>query len=165
MTETDRNEPPNKPDAAMDVARADWKQKDREHATRMNELFAINKATLFDTLAAAGIAVLIVEFNGYGDEGQIERPVACTREKQVALPEDRIEILSMKWGTDSAEREMVTVKDAVNSMAWAILGRLYGGWQDGEGAFGEFEFAVEARAIRLDFNARFVETDLYTHEL
>lgn len=161
MTETDKNDTPTEPDAA----RADWDKKDREHASRMNELFAVNKTTLFDALAAARVTVLIVEFNGYGDEGQIDQPVAYAGENQIGLPEGRIEIVSTKWGTSSTEYELVTVKEAVNTMTWAILGRLHAGWQDGEGAFGELEFAVAARTIRLDFNVRYVETDNYSHEL
>ena len=165
MTETDKNEPHTEPDAAKDAVRVDWDRKDREHAGRVDELFAINKVTLFDTLAVAGITVITVEFNGYGDEGQIDPPVAYAGQNQIAVPEKQIEILTTKWGKPDIEHEMVTVNEAVNTIAWAILGRLHAGWQDGEGAFGEFEFAVEARVIRLDFNARYVETDIYSYEL
>lgn len=38
------------------------------------------------------------------------------------------------------------------------------GWQDGEGAYGEFVFDVAKRAILLDFNERFIESAQSSHE-
>lgn len=155
----------NVSDAANDAILTEWEQKDRDHSHRLAELLEINKAVLFEAMIAAGITMITIEFDGYGDEGQVEDALAYAGDTQIAMPNDQIEIIDAKWGVLDVERQMVTVGEAVEAMAWAILGRLHGGWQDGEGAFGEFEFDVATRTITLDFNERYTETTNYTHEL
>ena len=44
----------------------------QNHQKALAEANVINKATVFDALAAAGIAIVNVTFNGEGDSGQIE---------------------------------------------------------------------------------------------
>ncbi len=59
---------------AARVAAADrqWEvQRDREAA-----LLPLNKAALFEALAAAGITTAVVTFDGSGDEGQVEEVAA-----------------------------------------------------------------------------------------
>ncbi len=50
----------------------DWETKRAEHERRDAELRPANKTAVFDALAAAGITIVIVVFDGYGDSGQIE---------------------------------------------------------------------------------------------
>lgn len=152
-------------DAANAAILTEWEQKDRDHANRLAESLEINKAVLFGAMIAAGITMITVEFDGYGDEGQVEDAVAYTDDTQVAMPHDQIEIFNALWGVSDLEPQMVSVGEAVVTMAWAVLCCLHGGWQDGEGAFGTFEFGVKTRAITLDFNERYTETTNYTHEL
>ncbi|MEK8121629.1 DUF6878 family protein [Methylocystis sp. IM4] len=43
-------------------------------------------------------------------------------------------------------------------MVYRFLERSHSGWEDGEGAYGEFTFDVSARAITLDYNERFIDS-------
>ena len=41
----------------------------------------------------------------------------------------------------------------------------HGGWENNDGAYGEFCFDASARSIHLEFNERFTSSELFTHEL
>ena len=72
------------PDYAAYLARE--AERDRLDA----ELLPANKATLFDALAAAGIVIVVVVFDGYGDSGQIDAIEARDLQGEVALPDNHI---------------------------------------------------------------------------
>ncbi|WP_234729636.1 DUF6878 family protein [Acidocella facilis] len=150
--------------SAVDPIFADWEKENYEHALRVAELLKPNKVVLFGAMEVAGITHITIEFNGYGDEGQMEDARAYAEGTEIAMPEDRIEILDAMWGSRDTERQTVMIGEAVTSIAWAILGRLYGGWQDNDGAFGEFKFDVATATITLDFNERYTDSTNYTHE-
>ncbi len=67
----------------------DWETKRAEHERRDAELRPVNKTAVFDALAAAGITIVIVAFDGYGDSGQIENIEAKAGDDLVALPSGR----------------------------------------------------------------------------
>ena len=50
-----------------------WIAQYKNHARRAAEAWPANKAALLDALARAGITSVVVNFDGYGDSGQIER--------------------------------------------------------------------------------------------
>ena len=41
---------------------------------------------------------------------------------------------------------------------------LHGGWENNDGAYGEFCFDASARCIHLEFNERFTSSELFTHD-
>ena len=75
----------------------DWDAKraaqDRLHA----ELQPQNRAALFDALAAAGITLIVVTFDGYGDSGQIENIEAKAGDAVVGMPAGEVEIAEANW--------------------------------------------------------------------
>ena len=75
----------------------DWEIKRDEHERRDAELRAVNKTAVFDALAAAGITIVVVAFDGYGDSGQIENVEAKAGDEIVALPSGQVEIASAVW--------------------------------------------------------------------
>lgn len=142
---------------------AAWDQKERDHTSRADNLLPANKTTLFDALAAARITIVIVTFDGYGDSGQIENVEAKAGEELVALPSDNIEIARPVWGSCEIERQTLSIHDAIEAMAYAFLGQTHGGWENSEGAYGDFTFDVAERTITLDYNERQMESDYSQH--
>ena len=45
-----------------------------------------------------------------------------------------------------------------------VLSDTHGGWENNDGAYGEFCFDASARTIHLEFNERFTSSELYTHD-
>ncbi len=123
-----------------------------------------NKRGVFDALAAAGIAIVEVSFDGGGDEGQIESTVAHTSDNtEIALPDVEVLYAEVVWEGPAVATVPRQVAEAIETMAYDLLGQTHGGWENGEGAFGTFTFDVATRAITLNHNARYIETDYFEH--
>ena len=119
---------------------------------------------VFDTLAAAGITIVTVSFDRYGDSGQIESIEAQADGMIVDLPQARLEIDTPIWGNSEPEREVISVADAIEKLAYDFLSDVHSGWENDEGAYGEFTFDVGERTISLDYNERFMSTERSSYE-
>jgi hypothetical protein len=126
------------------------------------ELQPRNKAALFDALEAAGIATVAVSFDGYGDSGQIEN--IEVQGTTTCLPETQIEIVRAVWGKTEPERSIISLADALERVVYDCLEQTHCGWEDNEGAYGEFTFDVLNRKITLDYNERYTGSHNSQHE-
>jgi hypothetical protein len=138
-----------------------WLEKDREFARLSDSIRPANKTALFDVLAAAGVTSVVVHFDGYGDSGQIEDIEAKTGDQPAELPQVSIEIAHIHWGTPEIQRTTHSVRDTIEALAYDFLEQTHSGWENNEGAYGDFTFDVAERAITLDYNER-VETSEYS---
>ena len=155
---------PAKPefDIAASLSRFLTEQADRNR--RAEELRPANKAALFEVLARGGITVVTVTFDGYGDSGQVEDITARRGEDLVPLPSDEITICSAAWGDPGFVAQTMTVEQAVEQLAYDFLSETHGGWENNDGAYGEFSFDVTAQTITLDYNERYTATEFCSHE-
>jgi len=149
------------PVPALDFAA--WDQKEREHTNRADELLPANKTTLFDALAAANITAVVVTFDGYGDSGQIENIEAKAGDEIVTLPAGTILIARPVWGSNDIDRQSLSIHDAIEALVYGFLGRTHDGWENSDGAYGDFAFIVADRTITLDYNERRMESDYSQH--
>ena len=125
-----------------------------------------NKTVVFDALAAAGITEVMVEFDGYGDSGQIQSIAAYTGDSEVELPTTTVtfhDVIRVWRGgyediIENVEQRPIT--KAMEGLCYAYLEKRHGGWEIDDGSFGHFEFAVAPRTISLEFNQR--ETSVIT---
>jgi hypothetical protein len=122
-----------------------------------------NKATLFDALAQAGITSVEVTFDGFGDSGQIEDVIAKTGDTEVALPKNSIELAQAEWGNPEIVRATHPLKEAIEQLAYDFLRETHDGWENNEGAFGDFFFDVAGRTITLNYNERFEDSEYTQH--
>lgn len=124
-----------------------------------------NKAALFDVLAEADIGTVIVEFDGYGDSGQIQDVSAyVARDVILKLPARTIEIAHAQPGSLDIVRETLSVRDAIEHLAYNVLEDTHGCWEDNLGAYGDFVFDVAERSITLNYHER-IETSEYTQHV
>jgi hypothetical protein len=149
------------PVPALDFAA--WDEKEREHTSRADKLLPVNKKALFDALAAASITVVVVTFDGYGDSGQIENIEAKAGDEIVPLPVATIEIARPVWDSNGIDRQSLSIHDAIEALAYSFLGQTHGGWENSDGAYGDFAFDVADRTITLDYNERRMESDHSQH--
>src|ERR1700690_4262768 len=108
----------------------DWETKHVEHERRDAELRPFNKTAVFDVLAAAGISIVVVAFDGYGDSGQIENVEVKAGEDLVALPSGEVEIASTVWDQAEPERTAMTIHDAIERLVFDFLGMTHDGWEN-----------------------------------
>jgi hypothetical protein len=141
-----------------------WLAKYQDHARRVAEARPANKAALFDALTRAGITKVVVNFDGYGDSGQVERIDVQAGEAEAKLPKDQIELIEPVYGDqEKVERSTHTVTDAIETLVYAFLEETHSGWENDGGAYGEFTFDVGNRTIALDYSERYTESLYYSH--
>lgn len=100
---------------------------------------------------------------GRGDSGQIESVDAVGIDGTVrALPATSIAIRRAQWGEAEPRNEEMTVTDAIERLAYDLLGDAHPGWEVNDGAYGSFTFDVAGGTITLDCNLRFTASDLHT---
>lgn len=135
-----------------------------ERAARIDALRPANKERLFDGLAAAGITHVTVTFDGYGDSGQIDSIAAWAGETAVEFPAVEISYAALTWDKPEVEMRSLSLEDVVEQLAYDFLSDAHGGWENDDGAYGEFCFDAGARCIHLEYNERFTSSELFTHE-
>jgi hypothetical protein len=140
-----------------------WQQQEREVARITKEVLLANKTALFDALAAAGITTVLVNFDGCGDSGQVEMIEARTGDDDCALRAVEVEIASANWGSTAIGRQTQPVREAIETLVYDVLNETHGGWDNNDGAYGEFTFDVAERSITLDYNERHMESDHSMH--
>ena len=126
---------------------------------------ANRRALVFDALEAAGVTCLTVDFDGEGDGGQLEDVVALAGEQLVELPTTPI-----VTQVPAADPGLLTSPDqslraTVEDLCYEYLEEKEGGWENNDGAYGEFRFDVTERTIELEFNARFTDVNTDIHNL
>jgi hypothetical protein len=105
-----------------------------------------NKDRLFDGLMAAGITHVTVTFDGAGDSGQIESIGAWAGETAVEFPASEIEYAALTWDNPEVEMRQLSLADVVEQLAYDLLSDTHGGWENNDGAYGEFCFDAAAAA-------------------
>ena len=127
------------------------------------EILPRNKAVLFDALDTASIATVVIEFEGSGDSGQMEKPCARTADETIVdLPSQTVELEQVNW-SHGLQKEPMAIAEAVEIMAWRLLGDSHCGWENDDGGYGEFTFDVASREITLEYNERYTETTYHEH--
>ncbi|MGH8297409.1 MAG: DUF6878 family protein, partial [Steroidobacteraceae bacterium] len=79
------------------------------------------------------------------------------------LPSGEIEIAEPVWGSPEIKHVSLSVRDAIETLAFNLLEETHGGWENGDGAYGDFTFDVPERTIALAYNERRMETDYSEH--
>jgi hypothetical protein len=131
----------------------------QDHHKRVGEANALNKNKVFDALEAAAIATVNILFDGEGDSGQIGEITAS----DAAIPELVIDLKQAAWGNSTLTNRATTLHEAIETLCYDYLSQEHEGWENNDGAFGEFIFLVAERCVELDFNARFSDSVSYSH--
>lgn len=155
----------NNPVPVLGLDPTSWLAQEQARTRLHDSILPENKAALFEALAQFGITTVLVEFDGYGDSGQIEDISAhAGPDVAVNLPERDVDIARVEYGTLEIVRQTVSVRDAIETLAYDFLEETHGGWENNEGAYGDFLFDVAERSITLNYNER-IETSEYTQHV
>lgn len=160
MTNPDPGHPAAAPAIGPDLAQLLADQAEQE--AREAALRPSNKDALFEGLRLVGIAHVIVTFDGSGDSGQIEDIEGCdAEENSVQLPPATITFRSVDWQSSEIIVRQMTLEKVIEQMAYDFLSDSHGGWENNDGAYGEFCFDAQAGTIHLDYNERFTSSEYF----
>jgi len=125
-----------------------------------------NQTAIFDALAAASAVTLVVHFDGYGDSGQIESITVTGTDGEIVLPEINIAYASPGRADDgdAISQTSLPISEAIETLCYDLLRQTHAGWENNDGAFGDFIFDVTARTISLDHNDRYTAIESYAHQ-
>ena len=142
----------------------DFDRKQKQYEAGLSAANEANKAALMTALKEAGITSITVNFDGVGDSGQIEEVIAYQGDTPANLPNPGIEIRLAFWGDPEIKTTVDPLPEAVEALCYGYLEQTHDGWENNDGASGEFTIDVETDAIELEFHARIVdvETSNYT---
>jgi hypothetical protein len=149
----------------LDPQRA-WQQvlqNERNRAERFAEALAPNKAALFTALDQTGITAVTVTFDGYGDSGQIESVDARRGEMPADLPDIEVILYHPRWDGSDLEARTGGLRQSIEDLCYQLLRETHAGWENNEGAYGDFTFDAAARSIALDYNERFETSEYHGH--
>ena len=128
-------------------------------------VLAACKASILPHLATVNIAIVRVEYDGGGDEGQIGEITAFDSECQpLPLPGLCCERHQLQYNGATVV-DLVGLDLALESFAESALEALHDGWENGEGAFGTLIIKVASNEVSLDHSSRFVSYDTTQHDL
>lgn len=125
-----------------------------------------NKEILFDLLEEKGIKTVNLTFEGSGDDGSMEESDLPKDVKKIFVEGCKIDNGTV-WNNGKSQKKYkngAEVEEIVQSLCYEFLESLYGGWENNDGAYGDFTFDVGRRTIHLDFNERYTESKLYEHD-
>ena len=142
---------------------AAWQIEYSELARRREERMTTLKSAVFDALDAGGLTIVTVTFNGYGDSGQIETIEAKIGDEAAALPSGHITLPAEGSVEAGFEQAALSIREAIEELAFEFLNATHSGWEDNEGSDGDFTFEVAERTITLDYSGRYIETEYSQH--
>jgi hypothetical protein len=151
------------PEAPAPSLYESYREQERARKRLFDEALPANKAALFDALAAAEVRSITVQFDGYGDSGQIEEIEIDASKPQIALLDVLIQITQPLPDCSGVERFAMTIRETLEHLAYAFLRETHEGWENNDGAYGDFLFDVGARTIRLAYNERITESEYYEY--
>jgi hypothetical protein len=146
----------------------EWKAaQDRRDETAVG-VNAYNRDVLFTALIAAGIRTVIVDFDGYGDQGQIEDVRAykgAENEDCMVIPTTPLTIQVIEgWKQYLIKDQPEMLANAIETVCYEYLEQTHDGWENDGGAFGTFTFDAADKTIKLDFNERIEDSINFRHE-
>ena len=148
--------------------RSEWKAAQERRDEIAIGVNAYNRDVLFTALIAAGIRTVIVDFDGYGDEGQIEDVRAykgAENEDPMVIPSTPLTIQVIEdWEQYQIKDQPEMLANAIETVCYEYLEQTHDGWEINEGALGTFTFDVADKTIKLDFNKRIQDSINSRHE-
>ena len=123
--------------------------------------FLSNKEKLFYCLQAAGISLVVVNYDGGGDEGNIDEIQYLKGGDEAEAPDAKLDY-SDDLGKPSPN---IDLGDFITRLTFDFIFTIHGGWENGEGAHGTIEFTTETQTIQMTHNARVIEYDTSVTDL
>jgi hypothetical protein len=136
------------------------------------------RSMILARLAEHGIGEVRIEFDGSGDEGQVEG-ISCTKIDGTPGSLDwpcnipgkvRPAVTSsgsprMGEGASAGEARPMTMRELLDDWAYELLDDVGVDWVNSEGGFGEIIIMPAEDAVRCEMNVRVIEANYSEHEL
>ena len=147
-------------------------------AQRQNRNSDQFRLAVMDELRRHDVAEAIIEFDGSGDEGQVQS-ISCkmldgsigTLDFPSSIPGEIIPAGTSIWDRGAgvyishSSSRPATMAEILDEWSYELLSQIDGLWQDNLGSYGQIVIIPAANAIRCDQHRRFLDTETAHHEL
>jgi hypothetical protein len=137
----------------------------KQYRDEQRERCASARGKMVQALKAAGVKSVEVEFDGYGDSGNVEG-IAYTppTDGKAEVSDSPHEVTD--WSQGSPERTVrnYTLDELVEEVCYSLLSSGHPGWEINDGSYGTFRIDPEADSISLTFNQRIESVETYDEE-
>ncbi len=133
------------------------------HRAVLAEIGKVNKDTIFQELAANGFTRINVTFDGEGDSGQIDNLAGFVGDVLTKIPDQTVNVQWASWDGKEVTSQEQSFHDAIERLCYDFLEQEHGGWENNDGAFGEFTLDVATKTVELEFNGRYTDVHTSTH--
>lgn len=122
----------------------------------MSSTFDALRAPLMAELAGHRIAEVMLEFDGYCDDGHFH---------DIRARDAAGKPCDLAWQTDISPNWIggVPIRDLLEDLAYDLLCEVHPGWEIDEGSHGTITIAPEA-LVRVELESRYIETRSFTYE-
>ncbi len=136
-----------------------------DRAANAERLVTLSLATLCPILGAHGVTEATIDYDGYGDDGQVNDILLHDADrKPVAMPAARCTAYHLTH-LGALESEEASLEQALDRFTTEALETLHAGWENNEGALGTLVIDVEAAVATLEHLTRFISLETDTLQL
>jgi hypothetical protein len=122
----------------------------------------VDKIALITALKAIDVVRVEVDYDGEGDEGQIQ-DINAYKADDTTVDLSKTGLLSL--GEDQDLRSYDNLRDFVDEFAWDVLSAHHDGFEVNDGGFGNVVIDVSAGIARLEHQYRIMSTDYAETEI
>jgi hypothetical protein len=126
-----------------------------------------NKTTVKQFCKAHNVHRVAIEFDGYGDDGQVQSVSFLDAEgNELKLNKEPVPIFTnhISYNKDGHQKKTIeipgTADELMEEMAYSVLDAASPGWEINEGAFGTITINADASG-KMDFNQR-IQDSVYS---
>lgn len=136
--------------------------RDKKRQAQGDAVMRFNKGQIFPSLAAAGITHLTLRYDGSGDNGCTEEDCAFKGDAATEIPETIVCVQYQSWEGAIITQDL-PLPQAIETMCMDIAETHHMGWENNEGAYGDFSFDIVTGTIGLEHHQRFEDYDTSTY--
>ena len=134
-----------------------------QHENAVAKANELNKAVILEALLAAGITSVAGEFDGEGDSGQINDVLAYAGDHRIEFPAVTLTLHKAGWNKGELTVSETSLSEGVEDHFYGYLEQQHAGWENNDGAYGQFTVNVAERTIDLEFYSRYTDYEKYCH--
>lgn len=105
----------------------DFSKRYQDHKKAIAEANMLNKAVVFDALAAGKVTRVTIEFDGEGDSGQLNDITAFSGDTHIKLPAIPVTLRRSQWNTDGLITQSEALDGAIETLCYDYLEQKHGG--------------------------------------
>ena len=143
---------------------SNWERYEEQERTKVQR----NKDALIPVLRSNGIKYVVIEYNGYGDSGQVE-DVAVYGAHCEVQPENSYEtegrIDMPDVIAELPEEKGKKLQTVLEDFGWDTVTAHHGGFENNEGGQGQVLIDVEAGKVRIEHGDNYVEVHSSSTEI